>query len=279
MPFRLAYVCTSVEMWRRDRTARVLAIPANVGPLPPRPDTPMTGVDQLPIFAYWQDTDHTVIANTVEQWRAHFSQFRVLGNNDIDPLVCKYFPQYFDSYRAIRIPAAKADLARLLALYEWGGLYVDCHCGIKDPDALRSLLGRLSEFEAIFVDRRLSQKSRPSGAHFLINAILIARTGSQLFLTMAREALTNLDRQREIEREKGFVSYHIGRLSGPDLITAVVLQPGTHNCEIRRDLSDRVLIIPEETAPVERYSHGGYRVAGSHWFERQKTELLFMSVP
>jgi hypothetical protein len=233
----------------------------------------------MPVLAYWEDPDHAAIRSTIEQWRTHFPWFRVLGHKDVAPLVCRYFPQYLASYNAIRIPAAKADIARLLALYEWGGLYVDCHCGIKDQDGLRRLMARLSEFEAIFVDRRLSKKLRPPEEHFLINAILLGRAKSQLFLAMARQAMANLQRQREIEQEKGFVPYHIGGLSGPRLVTAAVLQPGTGNREIRRDLADRVLIIPEETAPVERNRHRGYTVPGSHWSERQKTELLFTSVP
>ena len=236
---------------------------------------PTIGADEVPVFAYWADTDHAPIGSTIEEWRAHFPQFRVLGDKDVVPLIGRYFPQYFDSYRAIRIPAAKADVARLLALYEWGGLYVDCHCGIKDADALRRLIGRLCGFEAILVDRTLSQTPRSPEEHFLISAILLARTGSQLFLMIAREALANLHRQHEIEREMGFVSYHISWLSGPRLINAVTLQPGTRNREIRSDLAGRVLVIPEETAPVERYRHRGYRVPSSHWMQRQKTELLF----
>ena len=37
---------------------------------------------------------------------------------------------------------------------------MDCHCGIKDQDALRRLIGRLGEFEAIFIDRSLNQTPR-----------------------------------------------------------------------------------------------------------------------
>ena len=52
-------------------------------------------------------------------------------------------------YRAIRIPAATAGVARLLTPYEWGGLYVDCPSGIGDAAVLRRLIGRLGEFAAI----------------------------------------------------------------------------------------------------------------------------------
>jgi hypothetical protein len=236
--------------------------------------------DPVPIFAYWDDADVTKIASTIEEWRTRFPQFNVLGDKHIVPLVGRYFPEYIESYSAIRIPAAKADVARLLALYEWGGLYVDCHCGIKDQDALRHLIGKLNEFEAIFLDRRLEMGPRPPGEHLLINAILLGRQKSLLFLMIAREALANLDRQRRIEREKGFVPYDIWCLSGPGLVNAVVFQPGTGNREIRAELVGRVLIIPEEAAPIVRDRHRGYTqsVPGSEWSVRQNTEPLFAAL-
>ena len=51
-------------------------------------------------------------------------------------MIGKYFPAYLEVYQRIRIPACKSDIARLVALYEWGGLYVDCHCGIRDAELI-----------------------------------------------------------------------------------------------------------------------------------------------
>jgi hypothetical protein len=231
---------------------------------------------RLPAFAYWHDLDHSAIRDMTAEWRSFFPEFQILSDNDIKPLIDRYFSKYGEVYSTIRLPAAKADIARLLALYEWGGLYVDCHCRVKDPEEIKSLIARLDELEAIFVDRILSYAPRPEGSHFLINSIIFARPRSQLLLMIAREALMNLQRQREIECEKGFVSYHVGRLTGPDLITAAVLQPGSDNREIRADFGGRVMIIPEETAPVVRNHHRAYSTPGSHWSERQRTEALFV---
>jgi len=209
----------------------------------------------------------------IQEWRGEFSDFRVLDDNKVIPLLKKYFPQYLDLYVMLRIPAAKADVARLLALCEWGGLYVDCHVGIKDASGLRKLLKKLTEFEAIFVDRMLSFAPRPPGEHFLINSIMAGRASLELFIGIARAALTNLARQREIEREKGFTPYHVGDLSGPGVVTSAVLQPG--NREIRGDLAGRVLIVREEALPIERNRHQSYFIPGSHWSHRQNSELLF----
>ena len=108
------------------------------------------------IFAYWDRSDHTILAEMIAAWREHFPQFVMLGDHDILPLIHRYFPMYIDIYEKIRLPAAKSDVARLLALYEFGGLYVDCHDGIRDVDELKRLLACLNECEAILMDRRIS---------------------------------------------------------------------------------------------------------------------------
>src|SRR5262245_36599709 len=79
------------------------------------------------IFAYWDTRDHTILTEMIAAWREHFSQFFLIGDHDVLPLIDRYFPIYTDLYEKIRLPAAKSDVARLLALYEFGGLYVDCH--------------------------------------------------------------------------------------------------------------------------------------------------------
>src|SRR5882724_2567306 len=84
------------------------------------------------IFAYWDSRDHTILGEMIAAWREHFPQFLLMGDHDILPLIDRYFPMYIDLYEKIRLPAAKSDVARLLALYEFGGLYVDCHNGIRD---------------------------------------------------------------------------------------------------------------------------------------------------
>ena len=55
----------------------------------------------------------------------------------------------------------------------------------------------------------------------------------------------------------------------------MVLQPGSHNRDVLWDFAGRVMIIPEEIAPMARGRHRTYGGPGLHWSERQKVELLF----
>jgi Glycosyltransferase sugar-binding region containing DXD motif len=229
-----------------------------------------------PVFAYWHDDNISVLDELVVAWSAQFSEFRILGDADIIPLIRRYYPDYADIYKAIGIPAARADVARLLAIYEFGGLYIDCHCGIVQPDALKVLLGELDRWEAVFVDRTTSDLPRPLDEHHLINSMIFARPRCALFLAIARQAFANLAWQRAMEQRYGLIAYRIERVTGPLLLTSMVLQPGSCNRDIRADFADRVRIIPEDDVPVKRNCYRGYGRAGTHWSLRQRSESLFV---
>lgn len=231
------------------------------------------GHPQVPVFAYWHSADLTPIGQTLADWRPHFADFRVVGDAEIIPLVEKYFPEFGDLYPAIHIPQAKADVARLLAMYEWGGLYVDCHYAVADPPGVRRLIGRLREFEAIFVDR--DRSVRKPETHWIINGCMLGRAQSPLFLEMAALAFANLTRQRQDEAAKGFVPYNIFALTGSEVVTEVLTEPGSDKRQIRRDLMDRILIVPEEELPLQRSVWKTYVVNGMQWHIRQQSEPLF----
>ncbi|MGO9006089.1 MAG: glycosyltransferase [Beijerinckiaceae bacterium] len=227
-----------------------------------------------PVFAYWEDDDHSILAKMTNEWRSEFPQFQVFGDRDVIPLIEQHFPSHVDLYKALRIPAAKADIARLLLLYASGGLYVDCDCGIRDADEIRRLLSLLQQMEAIFIDRALSRKQRPPEEHFLLNSIMFSRPRSDLIFSICHEALNNLARHREQERERGKISYHIARLSGPRAVMNVVLRTGSDNRDIRSDFQGRIVIVRQEEAPIELGSNPTHGSA-AHWSERQKVERLF----
>jgi mannosyltransferase OCH1-like enzyme len=235
----------------------------------------MTHGAKLPVFGYWSDDDHSSLANFTREWSAEFPQFQVFGDREVVPLVARHFPGNVDLYRALRIPAAKADIARLLLLYEFGGLYIDCHFGIRNADEIRRLISLLERMELILVDRMQSLKPRPPGEHFVVNGVMFSRPRSDLIFMICRQAFVNLAQHREQERKMGKVRYGIFRLTGAPLVNATVLQPGSHNRNIRSDFEGRIVIVPEEVAPIERGRHRTYGGPGRHWSERQKFELLF----
>lgn len=230
-----------------------------------------------PVFSYWSNDDHSKLAQVTAEWRTEFPQFRIFGDNDVIPLIDQYFPGRVDLFRALSIPTAKSDIALLLLLYELGGLYVDCHCGIKDADEVRRLILSLEQLELILVDVKLSQKQRPPEQHILMNSIIFSRSHSELFRMISRQAFSNLAWHRNEEQRKGKVPYNIWSMSGPGLVTAMALQPGSYDRDVRWDFDGRIRIIREEDAPIARDRYRTYGAPGQHWSERQKVEPLFVA--
>jgi hypothetical protein len=228
-----------------------------------------------PVFSYWTTDDQSLLTQAKSEWQAEFPEFKIFGDNDVVPLIERYFPGRTELFKAIRIPTAKSDIARQLLLYEFGGLYIDCHCGIRDADQIRHLLLSLEKVELIFIDRRQSVQPRHPEEHFVLSTIVFSRPRSELIFSICRQAFSNLHWHRKHERENGKTPYSIHQLGGPALINAIVFQPGSFNRDIRQDYEGRILIIPEEAAPIQRGRHRTYGEAGQHWSEREQIEPLF----
>lgn len=228
------------------------------------------------VFAYWDRTDYRLIDGFLAEWRAHFPQFAVYGDHDIEPLVASLFAGYLPLYQKIRIPAARADLARLIALYQHGGLYMDCHCGIGDIEATRRLLTEgLDKHDLILLDKDREVLPRDPAEIFPLNGVLFARARSPIILAIAHKAFENLAAHHAAEQENGFVPYDIWGLSGAGVLFDVLFQPDLRETRLREHYAGKVMFVPQETSPVRCYRHGAYREPGRHWSERQNLEPLF----
>ncbi len=215
------------------------------------------------VFAYWDSDDRRLIADFEQDWLSSVPRSEIFGPADVTPIVEEFFPHHRETYDKIRVPAAKADVARLLLLYKRGGLYIDCHVGLRSLSHLNELFKTLSNIDFVFLDRMQSIKPRLPGEHFVTNSIILANSAQTLFLTIAERALENLERQRHTEQLEGFAPYRIGVLSGPTLVNSLILAPDSGNRQVAPSYADRLMIISEETAPVARYHYSGYRAARS----------------
>ena len=148
-------------------------------------------------FAYWDSEDRAQIAAFSAEWTNAFPSFRIYDERNVLPLMEQRFPEYVKIYRAIRLRTAKCNVARLILLYEFGGIYIDCHVGIRDLHALHKLLASLRDVDAVFIDRILALKARPLGTHFRLITVLCSRPRLDLMLMIAKQGLVNLARHRE----------------------------------------------------------------------------------
>jgi mannosyltransferase OCH1-like enzyme len=227
------------------------------------------------IFSYWDRADVSPINEFILEWRAHFPNFRIFGDAEVESMIVQYFPEYQEMFRSIRIPTCKSDLALLLVLYEFGGLYVDCHCGVRDPEKIKDLSEKLAQYELILYDKDNSSRPEARGKLFPLNSVLFARPNSKIILDCATQAFRNCAAEWEAEKKNDFVEYDIWFLSGPRILHERLLNPS--RTELQADCAGKVLFIPEgdSSAPIGRYMHCSYRVPGMHWSERQQREPLF----
>jgi hypothetical protein len=63
--------------------------------------------------------------------------------------------------------------------------------------------------------------------------------------------------------------------TGPDHIRDTLFQPNDNWCNLKPQFAESILIVPEDGAPIRRHAHRSYSTPGSHWWDRQKIELLF----
>jgi hypothetical protein len=228
-------------------------------------------------FSYWDKPDLTPVQETLEDWQSHFTDFTIFGDDDVEPIIEDLLPQHLDLFRSVRIPTCKSDLALLLLLYKFGGLYVDCHCGVRDADAIRRFLSLLDSSELILYDKDRKKAPRPDREIYPLNSILFARARCPIVLAAAGRAFVKLAAHRLIEKEHGFRPYHIAALSGPDIFSEVLfVDPNSPVSALKPEWEGRVRFLQEgDGEPIGRYMHYRYRAPGMHWSERQEHELLF----
>lgn len=226
------------------------------------------------IFTYWDQTDTSPIDNFINHWIDEGYKLRIIGDDEVLSILEEHFPQFIDKYSKITIPACRSDLARILGLYRYGGLYVDSHCGVVDKEKFNYLYGRLDSYKIILA-RQSSRIIEPDAPPRITNAILFARRGYEVLLNVAHSIISNLVRHHDREVAIGFVPYNILDLSGPVNIENFLFDDEKAHFDVRSKFSNEILVVNEEDLPVKRYTYPTKLTQSRHWSERQKTEPLF----
>ncbi|CAB4957865.1 MAG: hypothetical protein F2842_09100 [Actinobacteria bacterium] len=230
------------------------------------------------LFTYW-DTGPFPDDGIVAAWSAEFSDFTVFSRDDVTELVQQRIPGSLDLWNRIAIPACRSDLARVLLLAEYGGLYVDAHCTVGDPLSLRRLLSILESVELVAIDR-VNLHKRPGDVH-LVNGALAAQAHSALIEDLLACLLNNLHEQFDRESQTDdYVPYNLAVVTGAWNLRLLLCEVGDDN-EVRLNnaLHGRAHLLrlpdPAFGTPFNFHANYGYRKPGMHWSERQLTERLF----
>jgi hypothetical protein len=234
------------------------------------------------IFTFWvHDTARSGegedTLQSVAAWREHYPSMTAYSDVDVIPLLEDFGSAYVDLYNRIRIPACKSDLARLLLLFRFGGLYVDSHIGPSDGHDLVGIFGRLATYEVVLIDET-SEHATPTDI-YIMNGVICARKASLVIKVLIESALLNLQEHERLEHEsKSFVPYNIFVLTGAwDILTSLFeFRDGRQ--VIKPEFADKVYLVGvkrDEDHGFVLYKHYSYRGEGQHWSERQNSEPLF----
>ncbi len=231
------------------------------------------------IFTYWHGPLPDALPN-IADWRTVCRDVRIFTDRDVLPIAAQYGAELVDLYRRIRLPAARADVARLLLLEAHGGMYVDFHVGTANPIALAHLISQLCVYEMVVIDQPALHSF--DGDLALPSSVLLARKGAKPACDIIWAVSRNLARQFENERNSTeHVPYNTVVVTGPWAISVVLFDRSRLPILLRQQYHDTVLAyaIPRDPAraPFLNHRHYGYRKPGLHWSERQKHERLFLT--
>jgi hypothetical protein len=216
-------------------------------------------------------------------WRERFpSAFTVFGDEDVLPLIKS--EEARNCYQRISIPACKSDVARLLLLREYGGVYIDGHTGPGGGDALAETILYLSKYELV-----LFREGWKDHFGFYGNTFMLARRGPSILDMLIEKAFDNLLKHKAAEdAAPGYVPYNLFYFTGSPIMIDCMFDQSDVNAwkplwDVKPEFKEKVHIRAKETeasdigfAPWTFYHYRGW---GQHWSERQKTERLFQSEP
>lgn len=235
-------------------------------------------------FSYWDNVDQYHVRNFADAWKNVLPDHKIIGPDDAAVLINHYFkdsPQYLDAFSSIRIPAAKSDIARYLALYRFGGMYMDVHFGYHSQSDVQAFLASTAEYDATLINVAVSTPQRMTSQLRVINGLIICRKEHPFLLLAAKMALENVSRKKMQEKMVGYEPYNIFYMTGPGLLNKVFFVAGGSQPDGRPRLKEEAMetkIENEEDVPIKRnLFKSSYTTPGNHWSERQASELLFSS--
>lgn len=233
-------------------------------------------------FSYWDSVDQYQVRNFAKAWMDILPDHKIIGPDDAAALITHYFkdsPQYLDAFSSIRIPAAKSDIARYLALYRFGGLYMDVHFGYHSQSDVQAFLVSTAQYDVTLVNVAVSTPQRTPMQVRVINGLIICKPGHPLLLSAAKTALETVSKKKIQEKTVGYEPYNIFSMTGPGLLNEVFfLGGGSQPGGLPRLKAEAMAtkIENEEDVPIKRnLFKASYTTPGNHWSERQGRELLF----
>ena len=202
------------------------------------------------IFSYWHGPIPHELPN-VADWKSVAPDLRIFTDRDVLPIAAKYGADVVELFRRIRLPAARGDVARVLLLEAYGGMWVDFHVGHGQSGSRCSICSRncAGDTEVVVIDE-LSRHAF-KGDLALPSSVVLARKGAKPMGDIVRAVLRNLVEQFRKERESTeYVPYNTVVVTGPWAISVVLFDRSELPIVLRQQYRETVLTyaVPDDVA-------------------------------
>ena len=146
------------------------------------------------IIQFWDnpETLPNSLRNSMDVTKKNNPKAQLIIANDLfmqDFIMSRYNKSILQLYNLIRIPASKADIARLMLLYEYGGFYLDVSMELKG--AIIELVNEKTDLLLVQRDDNPRYKNDMENAH-VINGIIGVSRRSALIHWCIRRVFRNL---------------------------------------------------------------------------------------
>jgi mannosyltransferase OCH1-like enzyme len=240
------------------------------------------------IYFYWDNSKPIPnrFLENIKTFQFNYTDFNVeLINDDKINSIAELntiFPELLPLYNKLTIYAAKSDIARLIYLYFYGGIYLDTHIEHifkKYGNNIYKLFDKYKKFD--FVIARNSEKV------FNCSSI-ISKPRCKLLYQALHQIINNLKNHYELEINTNlYVNYDILQLTGSanfytilefDKIDDTMSNKDIINNEPFKKYNSAVFCCTHYLNYYKvyyEYNHNNY----NHWSEQQKTKRLFIKYP
>lgn len=150
--------------------------------------------------------------NILQHNSTYIPEYRVLGPEDILPLVSKFSEELAELWDRIPHWIIRCDLGRLLYIYYHGGMYLDCDCVIRKLISYNTPVVLFTE--KIVPHNQLGPREKKYGLRVANYAF-----ASEAFHPFLKDVI--LECIRRLKQLKSLSSADILWVCGPDVITTV----------------------------------------------------------
>ena len=162
----------------------------------------------------------------IDSVKKYNNDFKILffDDNDIETFLKKNYPQYYESYMKLPVKIQKIDYFRYIAIYHYGGFYLDLDMTCLYP------LDELLNYDCIFpVDTNLNNNNCRkirfnnmcnNNMKIVLGQYAFAAKPKNEFIKLLIDTIhNNVDKYIEDNEKKGNKRIYVYTSTGPDFVT------------------------------------------------------------